>query len=583
MRIMSSLISFSSLALAGSLLIAPVAAAQEKDKPLTAMQHYEYIQKTRHSVDDAIRSESSTPSSAAAAAVTLQGLLDYLARPDVRELATGNVYLYARRHDVLFDLAGAYARMGDKEKALDALEAAQMLVAAPAIGRMFAKQKEFATLQDEPRFRALMAKTEMIDRLWSNPNIATPYRERIPVEERIAGLSLFWAEARQNFVHFDNVPALEWDKRYLETLTKVIAAETTRDYYEVMMRFAPLLNDSHTNIYAPRELSDQFYSRPPLRTRKVEGRVLITAVRSPSLATRVNVGDEVIEVDGLPVEKHAADRVAPYVSASTPQDRAVRTYTYELLLGDAAKPVVVKLRDAQGRERVETIARAGYTDIQGSPAFAFRMTPEGVAYISLDHFESDGGVKAFEKALPEILKAKALVIDIRENGGGSTNQGLAVLSYLTDKPVPVSRSYVRAESALDRARGSAMIKWAEAPGSGQPYVRKRDSVFTGPVAVLIGPQTFSAAEDFMVSYDVMKRGLIVGEATGGSTGQPMPIKLPGGGMARICVKRDTYPDGRAFVGKGIQPGIEVKQTVADLRAGRDVVLERAIRELIAAK
>ncbi len=80
----------------------------------------------------------------------------------------------------------------------------------------------------------------------------------------------------------------------------------------------------------------------------------------------------------------------------------------------------------------------------------------------------------------------------------------------------------------------------------------------------------------------MKRGLIVGEATGGSTGQPLVFKLPGGGSARICVKRDTYPDGHAFVGKGIPPGIEVKITVADIRAGKDPVFERAVRELLRA-
>lgn len=133
---------------------------------------------------------------------------------------------------------------------------------------------------------------------------------------------------------------------------------------------------------------------------------------------------------------------------------------------------------------------------------------------------------------------------------------------------------------MERARGADLIKWKEAPGNGETYTRKRNSTFNGPVAVLIGPQTFSAAEDFLVSYDLMKRGLIIGEASGGSTGQSLSLKLPGGGSARICIKRDTYPDGRAFVGTGIMPTIDVKSTVADLRNGRDVVLERAIAELL---
>ncbi len=73
---------------------------------------------------------------------------------------------------------------------------------------------------------------------------------------------------------------------------------------------------------------------------------------------------------------------------------------------------------------------------------------------------------------------------------------------------------------------------------------------------------------------------MVGTATAGSTGQPMMFGLPGGGSARICVKRDTYPDGREFVGRGITPHVIVNPTVDDVRAGRDRVLESAAEILL---
>ena len=77
----------------------------------------------------------------------------------------------------------------------------------------------------------------------------------------------------------------------------------------------------------------------------------------------------------------------------------------------------------------------------------------------------------------------------------------------------------------------------------------------------------------------MKRGKLVGEPTGGSTGQPLFFDLPGGGRARVCTKRDTYPDGKEFIGVGIQPHVRAHQTVADFRAGRDTVLETGLAEL----
>ena len=48
-----------------------------------------------------------------------------------------------------------------------------------------------------------------------------------------------------------------------------------------------------------------------------------------------------------------------------------------------------------------------------------------------------------------------------------------------------------------------------------------------------------------------------------------------GGSARICTKKDTYPDGRPFVGYGVPPDIEVKRTLQDYLEGRDPALERA--------
>ena len=100
--------------------------------------------------------------------------------------------------------------------------------------------------------------------------------------------------------------------------------------------------------------------------------------------------------------------------------------------------------------------------------------------------------------------------------------------------------------------------------------------YAGPVLVLTSARTYSAAEDFVVAFDAMQRGRIVGEATGGSTGQPLLFDLPGGGKARICTKRDSYPDGREFVGVGVQPQVAVHPRAADLQAGRDTVLHAAL-------
>ena len=100
-----------------------------------------------------------------------------------------------------------------------------------------------------------------------------------------------------------------------------------------------------------------------------------------------------------------------------------------------------------------------------------------------------------------------------------------------------------------------------------------------PIVVLTGHMTASAAEDFLIALESTERAQTVGSKTFGSTGQPLSFKLPGGGSARVCTKRDEYPDGRQFVGYGIKPDVEIENSVEDLIKGRDAVLAKGLQVL----
>ncbi|MES2038352.1 MAG: S41 family peptidase [Pseudomonadota bacterium] len=493
-------------------------------------------------------------------------------------LASDAFRFRGRRFDYMFDAAMVELRLGNKEAFFNFLETSQTWALIPSLKNYLATPA-FTSVQDEPRFKAYLKLLELPAKMGRASVLATPYKEEISTAEKIAGLSMFWSEVKRSFVNFHNVPDLDWDKLYLEYLDKVMQTKSTREYYQIMMQLAPQLQDGHTNIYAPDELSEQFYSRPALATALVGKSVLVTKVLNQQLAQKIQRGDEIINIDGQPVHEYASSKVAPYASSSTPQDKAVRMYSYALLSGDKSKSIRLGLRDAAGKERVEVVNRGQDRDVAGDPPFDFKMLPGDIAYLALDHFENDAGVKKLESVMPSIMKAKGLILDIRANGGGSSVQGAAVLSFLSNKPVPYAYSTERQESNLMRAQGDLILLDTLRAGISKPYVRVRKEVYTGPVVVLAGAKSFSAAEDFLLSYITLQRGTVIGSATAGSTGMPMSFKLPGGGSARICVKHDSFPDGREFVGKGIAPDIEVAPTVADIRAGRDVVLDKAVAVL----
>jgi C-terminal processing protease CtpA/Prc len=210
------------------------------------------------------------------------------------------------------------------------------------------------------------------------------------------------------------------------------------------------------------------------------------------------------------------------------------------------------------------------------PAFSWKLLRDGVAYVSLNSFGSDHAAEQFEKHFDELSKSSAMILDVRNNGGGSSGIGWRILSMLTDKPFPTGRYRYRLYVPAHRAWGLDQ-EWMEQ--AGDSYKPHGSKVYSKPVVVLSGPRTFSAAEDFLIAFQGMKRGKIIGQPSGGSTGQPLQFDLPGGGTGRVCTKQDLYPDGRIWVGVGIQPDVEAKLTVADLRAGRDTALEAALNEL----
>ena len=446
------------------------------------------------------------------------------------------------------------------------------------------QDSDLNSLHADARWQSLLnkvsANAQSQKLLWDSPALKTPFKANLSDDEKVAGLSKFWSEARFNFAYFDLVPDLDWDALYLEYLPKVRQTKSTLEYYQTMMAFAARLKDGHTGVNAPNELTDELYARPALQTRLVEDKVLILKVLDEQLrAQGIEAGQELIAIDGVPVKDYAAQKVAPYQSVSTKQDWESAVFERALLRGAANSTVALTLRAANGETFTKTLARLPVAErnklVTPAPPMEFKMLPGNIAYVALNTFNENRTAELFEAAFDDIAKASALFIDLRNNGGGNSSVGYRVLACLTDQPFQTSKWATRNYRPAFRAWQRPQDMYEQPAGLAQPNGKK---LYTKPVFVLTSPRTYSAAEDFLVAFEMMKRGVIVGEASGGSTGQPLFFSLPGGGSARICTKRDSFPDGRLFVGVGIAPNKPVAQTVADFRAGKDTVLEAALEE-----
>lgn len=256
------------------------------------------------------------------------------------------------RINVPYNLACIYALAGDKARALQYLR--NMPMDAIADASSIERDSDLDSLRKEPAFdeflETLRGNVKRLQAFWESPAIKTPYRTELSEDERIAGLSKLWSEAKYNFAWFAHVPDLDWDALYFEFLPKVRQAKNTLEYYRLLQRFCAKLHDGHTSVYPPQELSDELNAAPALDTQLVEAAVLVMRVLDKKLeADGVKPGLEIVSVDGVPVKQYAAERVAPYQSASTPQNLDSLTYGIALLSGAAGSTVELALRDADGK------------------------------------------------------------------------------------------------------------------------------------------------------------------------------------------------------------------------------------------
>jgi len=407
------------------------------------------------------------------------------------------------------------------------------------------------------------------------------------VEQKLWGLMTIWAEAKFNFPYFDRIPDVDWDAKVQEYVPRVIKADSLESYYDVLMEFAALLKDGHTRVLPPWMFVRPGYDHPPLELQALgESFYVALTGDTPEIRTQgIIPGMEVLDIDEVPVRTYLKEHVLRFVCWGAPQaDEAIGLMG--ILSGPKDSRVSLKVKDPDGSVRRVSLTRNS-TDKDGKP-FLWRfvrwymvdplietkMVEPDICYIRISNF---GGKVAeeFQKVFDrlDLSVLKGVILDIRHNPGGNSTNSYSIVGFLTDQTMKASKwkslSYVPAYRSWGQPTG-----WTE--GDAAVIEPREGKKFTGPLVVLTGPGTFSAAEDFLVPFQYGKRAVLVGEKTAGSTGNPIHVPLPGGGNFMVVSKRDMFPDGREFVGIGIQPDVEVRPTQLDLLRGMDSVLQKGI-------
>jgi len=189
--------------------------------------------------------------------------------------------------------------------------------------------------------------------------------------------------------------------------------------------------------------------------------------------------------------------------------------------------------------------QVGYAQMDNFGFKEVKIMEGNVGYLNLTAFyDTEYGGETAAAAMTLLSNASALIVDLRQNGGGSPAMIQLISSYLFGpEPVHLNNFYTRSSKEPKQT-------WT------LPHINGKRSPDI-PVYVLTSNRTFSAAEEFSYNLKNMERATLIGETTGGGA-------HPGGTMAATERFTIWIPTGRAenpisktnWEGTGVKPHIE---------------------------
>jgi hypothetical protein len=150
--------------------------------------------------------------------------------------------------------------------------------------------------------------------------------------------------------------------------------------------------------------------------------------------------------------------------------------------------------DAERRRRLYRAMNYGFKKVE--------IFPGGIGYLRFDQFShGDDAFEAAAAAMNFLANSNVVILDLRENGGGSASMIRFICGYLFEENEHLINWDIRAEKKTVQSYSADYV----------PGRRITDQ----PVYILTSDHTFSAAEEFTFDLKNLERATVVGDTTGG--------------------------------------------------------------------
>ena len=223
--------------------------------------------------------------------------------------------------------------------------------------------------------------------------------------------------------------------------------------------------------------------------------------------------------------------------------------TLTILRGEESFPVSVERRSIQ------------------TPVATYEMLDGQIGYIKIANFDTRCAEET-NAAMDELIAqdAKALIFDVRNNGGGYKNELVKVLDKIRPEGILFQSEDYQGSKQIDRSDADCIDL---------------------PMAVLVNQDSYSAAEFFAAAIQEYDWGTVVGTKTVGKGNFQTAFTLSDGSMLNLSIGKYYTPQGRSLTDTGITPDVEIALSDEDgaklyygqLEKADDAQLQAAIREI----
>ena len=382
---------------------------------------------------------------------------------------------------------------------------------------------------------------------------------------RILSLYRYW-NMIQYWFPYKNLIEEDWKDVLEEFIPKMLKASNENEYALTLLELIARIHDTHADIYGGTEAINNYLgvNYAAVELGFVENKALVTGFydEMKGKETGLETGDVITKFNNRLVEDIVKERMKLTPASNYPTQ--LRDIISALIRTNDTTATIEFMREGIDGRKVLKMWPADqlnlYRRFQVSDT-SFKFIGKDIAYLN------NGALK--RSHLPKIWGAikgsKGLIIDIR--------------NYPSDFPIYELSNYLLPERTpfVKFTAGSLKTPGLFTYGDSLIYVgHKNEDFYKGKVCILVNEISVSSAEFHAMAYRTAPNATVIGSTTAGADGNVSSIYLPGGIRTAISGIGVYYPDGKETQRIGIVPDIEVKPTIAGIKAGRDEVLEKAV-------